>query len=155
MDSLAMPPATQYGWLPGNGEREGVRLLKETDSNMTTLGSSARRFCRDLFLPLDAHRSVMILLKKILSCPREFWVVDTTRLGCALGMERVRGLELWTLQPCSLPLNMVGYQERVRLLEFKHDNLSSLWKELLQGFHTSGYSQKREGALEERSFMPA
>ena len=97
MDSLAMPPAIQHGWLPGNGEREGVRLLKETDSNMTTLASSARRFCRDLFLPLDAHRSVMILLKKILSCPRDFWVVGTTRLGCALGMERVRGLELWTL----------------------------------------------------------
>ena len=91
MDSLAMLSATQHGWLPGNQEREGVRLLKETDSNMTTLAS----FARHIFLPLDAHRSVVTLLKKFLSCPRDFWVVDTSRLGFALGMERVRGLELW------------------------------------------------------------
>jgi hypothetical protein len=40
---------------------------------------------------------MIILLKRFLSCPRDFWVVDTSRLGCALGMDWVRGLELWTL----------------------------------------------------------
>lgn len=79
MDSVALTSATQHAWLSG---KRGIFANSERNSvKHDDLGI----LCRDVVLPLGVHKSVVIFLKKIPSCPLDFCVVDTSRLGVCVG----------------------------------------------------------------------